>query len=67
MGLERHISTSVTFPPVMLEDLKLEAKARDLSLSQLIREYVRSGRMHGGQQGQLDLLRGEAAHDHSDH
>ena len=63
MGLERHISTSVTFPPVMLEDLRSEAKARDLSLSQLIREYVRVGKGHGGLQ--LDLLREGSTNDHS--
>ena len=56
MGLERHVATSVSFPPPMLEELRQEAKARDLSLSQLVREYIRAGRLHGGQ-GELDLRR----------
>ena len=61
MGLHRHVATSVSLPPVMLEDLKAEAKARDLSLSQLVREYIRSGRLTG-EAGRLDLLR-EASND----
>ena len=64
MALQRHVATSVSLPPLMLEDLKEEAKARDLSLSQLIREYIRAGRGHGLQQGELDLLRTEGRDGH---
>ena len=47
---------SVSMPLVMLSDLKDEAKRRDLTLSQLVREYVRSGRLRDNQ-GSLDLRR----------
>ena len=47
---------SVSMPLVMLSDLKEEAKRRDLTLSQLIREYVRYGRLRDTQ-GELDLRR----------
>ena len=53
MKLER---ASVSFPTPMLSDLKREAKERDLTLSQLIREYIRNG---DGAQGRLDILREE--------
>ena len=62
MALQRHIATSVSLPPLMLADLKAEAARRDLSLSQLLRAYVRAGQLQG-QQGQLDLLRTEGAND----
>ena len=39
---------SVSMPPMMLSDLKEEAKRRDLTLSQLVREYIRHGRLCGG-------------------
>ena len=47
---------SVSMPPLMLEDLKEEALRRDLTLSQLIRLYVRNGRLRDNQ-GELDLRR----------
>ena len=53
---------SVSFPTPMLADLKQEAKERDLSLSQLIREYVRRGGFRGTQ---LDLLREDSTDDDS--
>ena len=46
---------SVSMPLVMLSDLKEEAKRRDLTLSQLIREYVRHGRRDA--QSGVDLKR----------
>ena len=61
MAMQRHVATSVSLPPMMLQDLREEAKRRDMSISQLIREYVRGNRI----QGQLDLMREEAAHDNS--
>ncbi len=53
---------SVSFPTPMLADLKKEAQQRDLSLSQLIREYVRRGGFQGT--GELDLLRKEGKDAH---
>ena len=47
---------SVSMPPPMLSDLKEEAKRRDLTLSQLVRWYVRYGRLRDTQ-GELDLRR----------
>ena len=47
---------SVSMPSPMLSDLKEEAKRRDLTLCQLIREYVRYGRLRDTQ-GELDLRR----------
>ena len=49
---------SVSMPLVMLSDLKEEAKRRDLTLSQLIRLYVRHGRLRDAQSG-VDLKRDE--------
>ena len=48
---------SFSMPMVMLSDLKEEAKRRDLTLSQLIREYVRHGRRDA--QSGVDLKRDE--------
>ena len=47
---------SVRMPPMMLSDLKEEAKRRDLTLSQLVREYIRHGRLRDAQSG-VDLKR----------
>ena len=63
MAITRHVA-SVSLPVAMLADLRAEAARRDVSLSQVIREYVRSGQQHVPQQGQLDLLRTEGANDH---
>lgn len=49
-------------PPVLLEDLKAEAKSRDMTLAQLIRVYVSAGRL-GQQQVGLDLQRAEGSND----
>ena len=46
---------SVSMPSPLLADLKREAKERDMSLSQLIREYVRHGRRDA--QSGVDLKR----------
>ena len=51
----------VSFPPVLLTDLKAEAQRRDMSLSQLVRELVRAGRL--GQQTGPDLQRAEGSND----
>ena len=58
MAITRHAAT-VSFPSLMLQDLKAEAARRDVSLSQVVRELIVAGRMHSGQQGQLDLMRTE--------
>lgn len=38
--------TTVRLPAEMLENLRDEARERDVSVSRLIREYVRQGRGH---------------------
>ena len=58
MAIKRRVA-SVSLPIAMLSDLKAEAAQRDISLSQLVRELIRAGRLQG-EQGRLDLLR-EAA------
>ena len=55
---------TVSLPPVMLSDLKKEAKRRDLTLSQLIREYIRSGRLRATH-GTPDLQREGGSDDDS--
>ena len=47
---------SVSLPLPMLADLKREAAERDLTLSQLVRAYIRDGRLRDTQ-GSLDLRR----------
>ena len=65
MGVRRHVATSVSLTPVMLGDLKAEAERRDVSLSQIVREYIRSGQIRGlDTQGELDLRRMEGTNDH---
>ena len=51
---------SFTLPPPMLEDLKREAEKRDMSMSAILREYLRFGGL-GKQQPGLDLQRQEAS------
>ena len=63
MAITRHVA-SVSLPVAMLADLRAEAARRDVSLSQVIREYVRSGQQHGAQQGELDLVREEGTNGH---
>ena len=58
---------SISFPTPLLSDLKAEARQRDMTLSELVRQYIRSARGFGGQQGALDLLREGGTNDHSDH
>ncbi len=55
---ERFTRQSFSLTPPMLEDLRKEAAERDLSLSQLIRLYIRSGRL-GQNRDALDLKRDE--------
>ena len=50
------VRQSFSMPMPMLADLKEEAARRDLTLSQLIRLYVRFGRLRDTQ-GSLDLRR----------
>ena len=57
---QRFERRSVSMPTPMLEDLKAEAAARDMTLSQLVREYVRYGRVRDTQ-GTLDLKREEGS------
>ena len=47
---------SFSLPPPMLEDLKREAKEKDLSMSQVLRSYLRFGGL-GQHQGGVDLKR----------
>ena len=54
---------SFSMPLMMLADLKREAAERDMTLNQLIRLYVRNGRLrdtHGG----VDLRREDGKNDH---
>ena len=53
---QRFERRSVSMPTPMLEDLKAEAKERDLSLSQLVRHYLRNGGL-GQHRDALDLKR----------
>jgi hypothetical protein len=53
---EGFIRQSFSLPSPMLSDLKKEAAKRDLTLSQLLREYIRHGRLRDAQ-GELDLRR----------
>ena len=55
---------SFSLPPPMLEDLRREAQERDMTMSQLVREYIRSGRIRDSQ-GTLDLRREEGSNDHA--
>ena len=54
---------SFSMPALMLEDLRKEAEKRDMTLSQLIRLYVRSGRLRDNP-GELDLRREDGSNDH---
>ena len=62
-GLQRQ-QASISFPMPLLADLKEEARQRDCSLSELVRQYIRTARGFGGQQGALDLLREEGTSGH---
>ena len=59
----RFTRQSFSMPPPMIEDLKREAQRRDMTLSQLIREYVRYGRLRDTQ-GELDLRREDNTNGH---
>lgn len=58
--------TTLSLPAPMLADLKAEATARDMTVSQLLREYIRSARL-GDTQGHLDLKREGGNVDHGSH
>ena len=62
---EPFIRQSVSMPMVMLVDLKREAAERDMTLSALVREFIRSGRLRDthGSHGSLDLRRVEVPTD----
>ena len=60
---EHFRSQSFSLPPPMLEALKREAEAKDLSMSQVLRHYLRFGGL-GQHQSGVDLKR-EASNDHS--
>ena len=47
---------SFSMPMVMLADLRHEAEVRGMTLSEIVRFYLRFGGL-GKQQGELDLLR----------
>ena len=61
---ERFTRQSFSLPPPMIEDLKREAEERDMSMSQVLRHYLRFGGL-GKQQGGLDLRREEGNVDDS--
>ena len=46
---------SFSLPPPMIEDLRREAEARDMSVSAVLRHYLRFGGL--GKQDGLDLRR----------
>ena len=54
---EHFRSQSFSLPPPMLEDLKREAEAKDLSMSQVLRNYLRFGGLGKHQTGGVDLKR----------
>ena len=54
---EHFRSQSFSLPPPMLEDLKREAEAKDLSMSQVLRHYLRFGGLGKHQTGGVDLKR----------
>ena len=51
-----------SLPPPMLAALKREAEERGMTISELLRHYLRFGGL-GQQQGGLDLRRGEDGND----
>ena len=53
---------SFSLPPPMLESLREEAERRDLSMSQVLREYLRFGGL-GKQENGPDLRREASADD----
>lgn len=53
---------SFSLPPPMLQDLRAEAERRGISLSELVRHYLRFGGL-GNQQSGLDLRRTEDGND----
>ena len=55
------IRQSFSMPPPMLEDLKQEAERRGMTMSELLRHYLRFGGL-GQQRDGLDLRR-EASND----
>ena len=61
---ERFTRQSFSLPPLMLEDLKKEATERDLSMSQVLRHYLRFGGL-GQNQGVPDLRREAGSNDYS--
>ena len=60
---ERFTRQSFSLLPPMIEDLRREAEERDMSMSQVLRHYLRFGGL-GKQQGGLDLRRKEDSNDH---
>ena len=53
--------TTVSLTPPMLEDLRKEARDRDMTLSQLVRHYIRFGRQRDT--SALDLQRDGSTND----
>ena len=58
---EPYVQQSVSFRPTMLDNLRKEAERREMSLSGLIREYVRQ--VQGIQSEMVDLMREVGADD----
>ena len=54
---------SVSMPMPMLEDLRKEAAERDMTLSQLVRLYIRHCRLRDAQSG-VDLKREVSSNGH---
>ena len=57
------VRQSFSLPLPMLADLKAEAERRDMSMSQLLRDYIRFGQLRDTQ-GSLDLRREGGSDDH---
>ena len=51
-----------SLPPPMLADLKREAEERNMTLSEMLRHYLRHGGL-GKQQGSLDVQREDGTND----
>ena len=62
MGKQGFARQSFSMPPVMLQDLRQEAERRDLSMSQVLRQYLRFGGL-GQQRDGLDLRREGSVND----
>ena len=54
--------TTVSLTPPMLSDLKAEARAQGMTVSELVRAYIRAGRLRD-ESGSVDLRRERETND----